>query len=74
MSVKETLLACVCQMMRRATEFSFLWGVAVSAAIFLGQTDLVAEPNVGVIWVYILVITAVLDIIVILLERNKCSR
>lgn len=74
MSVKETLFACLSQFIRRLSEFCFLWGVAVSAAIFLGQTDMAQLPNFGWLWVYILSMTVVLDFSLIWLEKDKCSK
>lgn len=74
MNVRQTILACVSQCLRRTAEFLFLWGVAVSAAIFLGQTDVEEQPNIGWVWVYILITTIMFDLLVILLERNTCSK
>ena len=73
MNVRQTILACVSQCLRRTAEFLFLWGVAVSAAIFLGQTDVEKQPNIGWIWVYILFTTIMFDLLVILLECQASS-
>ena len=48
----------------------FLWAVAVSAALYLGQSELTILPNIEWVWMYILGMAVLLDFIVLLLEKE----
>lgn len=46
MGVVQALRKYLCQTVRRMADFLFLWAVAVSAALYLGQSELAILPNI----------------------------
>lgn len=51
-------------------DFLFLWAVAVSAALYLGQSEMTILPNIDWGWMYIFGIAVLLDFFVLLLEKE----
>lgn len=70
MDVVQALRKYLCQTVRRMADFLFLWAVAVSAALYLGQSELAILPNIEWVWLYILGMAVLLDFIVLLLEKE----
>ena len=70
MGVIQALRKCLCLTARRMADFLFLWAVAVSAALYLGQSELTILPNIEWVWMYILGMAVLLDFIVLLLEKE----
>ena len=59
---ENALLWCLCQVLRRVAEFSMLWGIAVSATIFLGEVPMAGQPNKNWLGFYTFLLTVVIDL------------
>lgn len=70
MGVVSALRKCLCLLVRRVADFLFLWAVAVSAALYLGQSEMTILPNIDWGWMYIFGIAVLLDFFVLLLEKE----
>ena len=73
MRLREVVLRDGVVVLRRIAEFLFLWGIAVTAAIFLGQTKVAEVPNAIWFGIYAIGASMLGDVIIKHLESDYVS-